>query len=467
MKFNSYSFKRFFSPASKLLVYIGLATAVAGCQWGDEVESLVQTNPDNFQVLFSDTSTVLTSTVIYDSVMTGGPSRLLLGRYVDPLFGPVQATTFIQPTLLNSISLPDGAVYDSLVLSLHYEKTSESYPRRTYTYGDTTKLMTVGIHALQADIMTKNSYYNENATGYDSLPLGKKTFYPRPYSERTLNIKLSNTLGQQIFDKAKSNLLSSNEDWLTLLKGLAVVPQRTDNGAIVGFTTSQDSTSVKLHYHTTGTDDVTKGVHTFRVSAAYNQIIADRSKTPLAGLKQRRIALPSSATGERTFIQEGTGVLSRIDIPYIRSLKDIKYSVSNRAFLRVTPLRQSVTKLFPAPPVAYLYLANKNNEFLTPLLDLKGGAVTGRYVVDLINNTEFYSFDVSKYVTDLLNSNRLENEGLLMVTSQLGKYSQQYLEAQVETSMGVRRLVFGSQKNTSDRGIKLELYYTTVKAESK
>jgi hypothetical protein len=467
MKFNSYSFKRFCSPASKFLVYIGLATAVAGCQWGDEIESLVQSNPDNFQVLFSDTSTVITSTVIYDSVMTGGPSRLLLGRYVDPYFGPVQATTFIQPTLSSSFSLPDGAVYDSLVLSLHYEKTSESYPRRTYVYGDTTKLMTVSVHALQADMMTRNSYYNHNATGYDSVALGKRTFYPRPYSEQTLNVKLSNTLGQAIFDKAKSNQLSSNDDWLALLKGLAVVPQSTDNGAIVGFLTSQDSTSVSLHYHTTGTDDVTKSVQTFKVTAAYNQIIGDRSKTPLAGLKERRIALPSAASGERTFIQEGTGILSRIDIPYVRALKDIKYSVANRAFLRVTPLKQSVTRFNPAPPTIYLYLCNKGNEAYSALLDLQGAAVSGKYVIDLINNTEFYSFDVSKYVTDLLNSDRMENEGLLMVTSQLGRSSTQYPEAQVETSLGVRRLVFGSQKNTSDRGIKLELYYTTVKAETK
>jgi hypothetical protein len=465
MKFNLYSFKRFFSPASKFLIYIGLATAVAGCQWGDEIESLVQSNPDNFQVLFSDTSTVITSTVIYDSVMTGGPSRLLLGRYVDPYLGPVKATTFIQPGLSSPLSLPDGAVYDSLVLSLHYEKSSETYPRRTYVQGDTTKLMTVSVHALQADMMTRNNFYNHNATGYDSVPLGKKTFYPRPYSEQTLNVKLSNALGQAIFDKSKANMLSSNDDWLAILKGLAVVPQSTDNGAIVGFMTSQDSSAVNLHYHTTGSDDVVKSVHTFKLSGAYNQIIGDRSKTLLSGLKERRIALPSAATGERTYIQEGTGILTRIDMPYLRSLKDIKYSAANSAFLRVTPLKQSVTKLLPSPPVAYLYLGNKNNDFLTPLLDMKGTAVTGRYIVDLINNTEYYLFDVSKYVTDILNSNRLENEGLLMVTSQLGKYSQLYPEAQIETSMGVRRLVFGSQKNTADRGIKLELYYTTVKTQ--
>ena len=52
MKFNSYSFKRIFSQASKLLVFFGLVTSLVSCQWGDEIESLVQPNPDDFLVLF-------------------------------------------------------------------------------------------------------------------------------------------------------------------------------------------------------------------------------------------------------------------------------------------------------------------------------------------------------------------------------------------------------------------------------
>jgi hypothetical protein len=467
MKFNSYSFKRLFSPATKFLVFIGVASSLAGCQWGDEIASLVQPNPDNFLVLFSDTSTVTSSTVIYDSVMTGGPSRLVLGRYVDSYFGPVQATAFIQPTLANSAIIPDGAVYDSLVFSLHYEKTSETYPKSTYVYGDTTKLITVSVHALKTDITTKSSYYNTNTTDYDTASLGKRTFYPRPYSEPTLNIKLSNALGRQIFDKAKANLLTSNEEWIAMLKGLALIPGKTDDGAIIGFNLAQDSTAVKLHYHTTGNDDITKAELVFKVTAGYHQIIGDRSRTALSGLTRRRIALPSSASGERTFLQEGTGIMTRIDIPNIRSLKDVKYSVANRAFLRLTPLRQSVTKSLSAPPTIHLYLCDKNNEFITALVSLQGTAVSGNYVSDLINNTEYYSFDVSKYVTDLLNSNTSENAGLLLVSSQLGKYRSDYPEYNVETSIGVRRLIFGSQKNTADKGVKLELYYTTVHPETK
>ena len=121
MKFNSYSFKRLFSPASKFLLGIGLAGSLAGCQWGDEITSLVQPNPDDFLVLFSDTSTVSISTVRLDSVMTGSASRMLVGSFDDPFFGKMQAATFFQTAPQGAITVPTDAVYDSLVLSLKYD----------------------------------------------------------------------------------------------------------------------------------------------------------------------------------------------------------------------------------------------------------------------------------------------------------------------------------------------------------
>jgi hypothetical protein len=464
MKFNSYSFGEFFRPASKFLVFIFLAASVAGCQWGDEVKTLVQPNPDNFMVLFSDTSTVTTSTVRYDSVMTGGPGRMLIGRYSDPYFGIMHATTFIQPTLQSSLTIPDGAIYDSLVLSMRYEKTSAIYKGSPYSYGDTTKLMTYSAHALLEDILVKSSYYNQNTTAFDPIPLGTKTFYPRPYTDRAVVIKLSDVLGNKIFEQAKANLLTSNDQWIQILKGLMVTAKSTDNGSVVGFLTSSDSTAIQLHYHTSGVDAVTESVFPFNVTAVYNQILGDRSKTALAELPaNRRLSLPASKSGEKTFIQEGTGIMTRIDLPNIRTLKDTKYSVANRAFLRVSALKQSVTRNFTAPPAISLYLCDKNNQLLSPLTDLQGTAVRGTYITDLVNNTEYYSFDVSAYVTSLLNSDTDQNEGLLMITSALA--SGAYPEADLEWSKGVRRLVIGSQKSTTDPGIKLELYYTTVKAQ--
>ena len=52
MKFKSYSFGGS-SIVYKLLVIIGFALSLSACQWGDEIESLAQPNPDDFAVLLS------------------------------------------------------------------------------------------------------------------------------------------------------------------------------------------------------------------------------------------------------------------------------------------------------------------------------------------------------------------------------------------------------------------------------
>jgi hypothetical protein len=464
MKFNS-NFKRLLSPACKSLVFIGLVSIFGGCQWGDQIESLIQPNPDDFLVLYSDTSTVDISTTKFDSIMTGAPGRMLVGRFLDPYFGEVRATTFMQPTH-QGFTLPDAAEYDSLVLLIPYYKDA-SRRINSYSYGDTTKLMTVSVHALKADILTKNVYYNNNTTAYDSVPLAVKSFYPRPYEGGVIRVKLPNTLGKQVFDLSKSSQLTTNDEWIAILKGLAIVPKADYNGAIIGFQTSSDSTAIQLHYHTTSIDGSTRDFVSFRNTAAYHQIIGDRSKTELIDLPDtRRLSLPSAKSGNKSFIQEGTGIMTRVDFPFLKSLKEVKYSVANRAFLRVTPLRQSVTKAFSAPSQIQVYLVDKNNQLTSQLTDLKGAAVTGVYVMDLINNTEYYSFDVSGYVTNILNSSASTYDGLLLMTAAISPNSQ-FPEKDTDLAEGVKRLVIGSQKNTTNKGVKLELYYTTVKAESK
>ncbi len=436
---------------------------MAACQWGDEIESLVQPNPDDFLVLFSDTSTVTLSTVQYDSLMTGSSERILVGRFDDPYFGRMQTSFSIQPTIESSVSVPDEAVYDSLVLYLPYFRDANT--KKPYSYGDTTKRMNLSVYAL-TDILKLPAYYNLTSTPHDTTPLGVRSFLPRPFSESTLQIRLTDILGRKIFEQAKANLLTSNDQWVEILKGLLVEAKSTDNGAVVGFQSYSDSTAIQLHYHTTGTDGITSGSVRIKNMAAYNRILGDRSKTALTGLLPRRLTLPSSASGEKAFIQDGTGIMMRIDIPYVRTLKDTKYSVSNRAFLRVTPMRQSVTRNFTAPPMLHAYLCDKNNEFLAQLTDLQNKAVVGLYTVDLVNNTEYYSFDVSAYVTNLLNSDREVNNGIILMSSAINP-SSQYPELNTDLVKGLNRLVVGSQRNTTDRGIKLELYYTTVKPSTK
>ncbi|TDE10493.1 DUF4270 family protein [Dyadobacter psychrotolerans] len=466
MKFISSCFKTFSAVVPKFLVVTGLSLAFAGCQWGDQIEAIEQPNPDDFTALYSDTTSISISTVAPDSVMTGSSSRLFFGRYKDPYLGKMHAASFFQPSLgESSIALADKAVYDSLILSLRYDG---------YYYGDTMKVMNMSVHALTEDITLKNAYYNSNTTPYEAQPIGKISFYPTPRpnvnnARRDLKIKLSNTLGQKIFDMAKANLITNNTEFINVLKGIVVLPGASDNGSVVGFKTIDANTSIQLHYHTPDIEGVTKDSTVLQLAALYNQLGGDRSQTALAKLPHTiRVALPSAQTQNMSFIQAGPGIMTRVDLPTVRQLKYNNYSFANRAYIYIEPLKLSAEYPFVAPQTLYVYLCDKNNEYIrsagypVELSTLSGAPVTATLTNDLVNNKSFYRIDVSQYVSDILRSDSEEIYGLLLRTSAISTTDPSFPDLNTEFSKGFNRLIIGNQANQNGK-LKLELYYTTVK----
>ncbi|MCE7064098.1 DUF4270 family protein [Dyadobacter sp. CY326] len=461
MKFNWYFLKKS-ATVFRLLIIFGITASLAGCDpSGDQIEAIVQPNVDDFSVQFTDTASVALSTVATDSVMTGGAARLLVGRYIDPIFGKFQSAAYFEPTISSAIVIPELAVYDSLTLSLRYDG---------YTHGDTTVAMNIAVHQSLADLLDKSSYYNTYAVPYAATPLGRVKFVPTPRESGTLKIKLSDNLGKQIFDKGKTNLLSSNTEWIDLVKGFALIPGANDNGPVVGFKLSDANTSVQLHYHTTENDGVKKDSTVIQTNIAYNRILADYKGTQLAKLPTTsRVSLPSAQTQNLSFIQAGLGVMTRIEFPTLRDLKANPYTVVNRAYLRITPLKYSVTKFNPAPPVLYPYLVDNNNEFFSnangfPLqvTDLDGNLTQAEYIIDLVNNTAYYLLDVTGYVTTVLNLNSDNSPAILLRTSPFNKESTSLPAASTEFTFSATRLVIGDQQS-NDSGVKLSLYVTAAK----
>ncbi|WP_439556797.1 DUF4270 family protein [Dyadobacter sp.] len=467
MKFKSGYLKGFFK-ASPLLFILGLSASMIACDPTGEIEALVQPNPDDFTVGFTDTARVQLSTVITDSVMTGSAGRMLVGRFTDPYFGKLQAASFFRPASNNGLNFAQEAVYDSLVLSMYYD---------TYTYGDTTKPMNLSIHKLQSDILDKNVYFSTNSTPYDAVPLGKVKLAPRPLTSKRVVIRLSDVLGNDVFAKAKANLIPSNTEWINLVKGLLIRGAANDEGAIVGFRT--DSATVNMYFHTPQVDGIRKDSVVIRNSAIYNQVLSDRTGTQIANLPvTKRISYPTSQTGNNAFIQAGTGIMTRIDLPTVRDLRRQQYIAANRAFLRITPKRLSVTDQFKAPPALYAFRVDRNNEFYLqssgegsgfplPLYTLATAnqrplAVKGSYINDLLTNKQYYLLDISSYVTELLTSETGDIGSLVLRTSPFNeRATPTYPGENTEFTNSFNRLVFGDQQS-DDPGVKLELYFTKI-----
>ncbi|WP_031527665.1 DUF4270 family protein [Dyadobacter crusticola] len=469
MKFKSGYLKGLFK-ASPLLFIFGMSASMIACEpTGDEIGALVQPNPDDFTVGFSDTARVQLSTVITDSVMTRSAGRMLVGRFTDPYFGKIQAASFFQPGINNGLTMGQEAVYDSLVLSMYYDN---------YTYGDTTKAMNLSVHKLQSDIRDKGVYFSTNSIPFDAAPLGTVKLAPRPFTSKRLVIRLSDVLGKDIFAKAKANLIPSNTEWINLLKGLVIKGAANDEGAVVGF--RSDGATVNLYFHTPEVDGIRRDSTVIQNTNIFNQVLSDRTGTQIANLPvTRRVSYPTSQTGNTAFIQAGTGIMTRIDLPTVRDLRFQKYIAANRAFLRITPKRLSVTNQFKAPPALYVYRVDRNNDFYVqpfgpsqiqlpvPLYSLTTASVTpvpiaALYVDDLVTNKQYYLLDISSYVTDLLTSESGDVGALVLRTSQFNPDAgSTYPAANTDFTNTFNRLVFGDQQS-DDPGVKLELYYTRI-----
>ncbi|WP_025763527.1 DUF4270 family protein [Dyadobacter tibetensis] len=467
MSINLKTPKSYISRFLNISLALGLATSLSSCDWGDEIVSLVQPNPDDFAVLYSDTNTVKFSTVVYDSLMTGGVDRLLTGRYQDPLLGTVTAQGYTQPQLQGSIVLPEKAVYDSLDVLLEYDG---------YYYGDTTKTMNLSVHAVTKDIFLRSSYFNTSTLPFDAKPLGTLKFKPMPNTD-SLKIRLSDELGKKIFDLAESNLMKTADDWYQVIQGITLRVSDQDQGAVIGIKLQGTNSGIRLHYHVVGNDGISKNKSVVALNASYNQISTDRKGTQLAqATGPKTSAIPSSQTNNRSFIQEGMGVFTRIDLPYLSNLKYVDYSVANRALLKIYPVQQSVTPMYNAPKRLYLYYINKNNEFFSSgegnfvpqaLTTLDGReAISGQYVENIIDNEQYYVFDVSAFVASIMFSDYKTENGLALYTSAMANGS--WPEARSDYAKGVSRLVIGDQNvKVGPNNSKLELYYTTVKYNKK
>ena len=196
----------------------------------------------NLKIL--DTFKVELSTVLLDSIATSGSGKLLVGGYKNDEYGSVGSKGFFElgypvfPTLTNL------AVYDSAAFILNYSK---------YSYGDTTALMSIGIHQLTQKITVDESGYLYNWSTFPYLPevLGSKSFYPRPNSSDSIVSISANEFGSTIYDliKNKDDAISTSETFLNYLKGFVLTSESSNNNAILGFNADSNRLSLKIYYH--------------------------------------------------------------------------------------------------------------------------------------------------------------------------------------------------------------------------
>lgn len=171
---------------------------------------------------------------------------------------------------------------------------------------------------------------------------------------------------------------------------------------------------------------------------------ADRSKTFLTGLTNQSNDIKSTETDDLTFIQCGTGLATKIEIPYWDQII-LREDVGNllKVELELYPLNLSYRE-YAMPHLLNIYTIDEDNELINQLVGEKQKPIESLFYYDddIFINSHF-KIDLTSYLKPKLEDFESENIQLLIMpnVSSMGSF--------------VERIVFTNEKK-SDYRFKLK-----------
>jgi len=406
------------------------------------------------KVLLLDTLTVELSTIQLDSLITSNTSRILVGNYLDPLFGNVVSESYFQLTP-TSYTIEDATsdtnapnyVFDSIAMILKYDR---------YYYGDTTKVQNLSVHQLTQKVKpvsidnSVTSFYNKSKLKYESQSLGALAYRPRPIGRDSLNIRLSDSFGSALFLKLQKKEITDVNELIDYFKGIVIKSGSSSSNCMVGFGTSS---VIRMYYSDSKSKIEEKSLYRdFAIAdlnKQFNAIQSDRTGTLIENLPTSRYNLPSVNIFNQSFTQSGTGVMSRVSFPNLKQLQYIAAKGSIiKAELFIRPVKNSYSKSFPLADSLQVYTSDNLNRITSRLYGNDGNPVYG------ILNTKEDEFNESIGYTIPI-GDFLRKEVLKLTETKAS-----LLLALPSFDKGVNRVVFGDQSNKESK-LQVKIYYIT------
>lgn len=360
----------------------------------------------------TDSVTLNFSTFQLDSLKTSGTSVGLVGRHYQKSLGTVGSTAFFTMTCEDNGKPDEKEILDSLTLVLHYTG---------YSLGDTMQSFKLDAYRLVDSIQSLNHddsdvFYNKQSFKHDETPLISHSFMPKPNEGRALEIKLSSEFANEIWsfmtaDRPKGEFSSEYiKRFESMFKGLALKGDDSNNNAVLGFAIKDTMTCIKIYSHivTTEQQDIIRKINVKSSTYQFNNIqsidadyadLLDKNK--ISGKK----SLNEKVTGGMSFIQAGTGLMTRIDIPYAERLVELKdQGRIVRALLYIKPAAGTYDLKYLPSQISLAMISSVNN-IESFIKDSNGAELTGNLVKDGVKNENtYYSYDVTSFINSMVNS---------------------------------------------------------------
>lgn len=398
------------------ITYILLILTAVACSEEDQESSVGDKwINSSTRVLFFDTLTVKSSTLKLDSLIVSGAGRVLIGQYNDPVFGKVKSKSYFQ-FLPSRYSIDSEAIYDSIAFILRYDR---------YSSNDTLFPQRFLISEVTEDLKPHDElYYNTSHYNSDVDILTEHEFNPRPRSKDSTHISLDKQFGERLFKKLQNNEITNIDRFLNEYQGLLLEPD--DSGtAILAFS---KNSFLRLYY--TNEEELENQEETLDLRLVqentFNNISAGLTQDLLPSLPPQSESVSSGETGNHSFIQAGTGIATKIEIPHLKSLEDIEGTGSEgtgsivEAKLKFYLNTSKDRTLRPVKDSLRLFIINQRNEIIGDVFGYNGQPTLANIEE---KEGEFnlirYSVPIKKFIDDKNSAYDGDNWSLLIYAPDL------------------------------------------------
>jgi hypothetical protein len=391
---------------------------------------------------YIDTLTLRASTVVFDSLATSNSGRLLFGYVEDPRIGAICSSPCFQiepPSVSDNFGV--DFTYDYLALRLEYDR---------YSYYDTTQLVKLNVFEIDEDIELEDdgSLYNNKVFRKKQLngqysPIGSVSFYPFPHRYDTVEVRLPDSLGKQLFQWLidGDDRISSKTEFQNYFKGIILEPDTTLSSSILGF---KPSASLRLHYVNAGTPKKDRYVD-FSIGSSiyYNKIISDKEATPLSTLVTREEGIRSTKTDNTVYFSNALGLAVRVEIPHLRSILSFdKNLIVSQAQLKIVPLNNSYDDNTDLPSSFAAMKVDKFNDFIQSYqnsLLLKKD--------ELLDRDTHYAVDITQFVKEQLKTDLINQNAILFIPNKPGSSADRVYAGDSDNKYGMELRVYYSHIN--------------------
>jgi len=410
--------------STKAKIYFIMATSLfVACSNNDEGYKIGDVfDNSTANIYFTDTLTVNAHTILIDSFVTSGYNKVFLGMKTDDYLGKISAKSYIPLGISTSLSIGDEAIFDSLVLVLT--------PHGEYL-GDTNVVRQLSVYEATDTIAPFDNgyFYNNTQFSLKSEPISTVNFKLRPSAAKKIYIKFPDTTGKEWFNLIISDddIFSSTEDFQDFFKGIAIVPEATtDNwsATFMGFVESTEtSNGLELRMYYSYPNEESNKYYSFVPSNSdyiFSSFESDPIGTVLEGLFDDVDIISSEETDNRIFLQSGSGLAVKIDIPMLERLNEIANNITIlNAELIMKPDPKSYNSSDQLPTSINLYWTDKKNRVGDPLYDMAGeNTITGTLNLDKeFHENTFYSVSILSYVFTEINREEYSDNDLMFLVS--------------------------------------------------